>query len=235
MIERGDWLANPGGRLVGYVRYLEMFHPNIFGMASADQNRAQLRVFKSDRKKHKLSTMHVTRHQSRSSMGISTPFLYFIFQTPSVPRRTGRAGRPIGIAPLRTMVSQSAAQERAGARTGRNHQLVSLRPDPQKPYLVLRREGAAGVQLFSLLHQAQTHPFILFPADLLQPSLNAIDDSLDHPCILPALIPLKHDPRMPDYADRPSPGQDHVAQHRPVSAQHRQRLLDLGWGRRAGV
>jgi hypothetical protein len=55
----------------------------------------------------------------------------------------------------------------------------------------------------SLPAEGETHPFVLFPADLFQSCLNAVHDPFDHPCILPALVPFEHDPRVLDDANRP--------------------------------
>ena len=183
--------------------------------------------------------MHVTRHDCHPFHGnfhlISAYFILFSsFRNLSVPRRTGRAGQPIGISPLRNTAQPILERARESERRRVPGEIISS----CLFVLILRnrissctgRERGVGDQCFSPPPAGhETHPLVLFPADLFQSSLHAIHDSFDHPCVLPALIPLKHDPRMLHYADRPSPGQDHVSEHRPVSAQHRQRLLDLWW------
>ena len=84
---------------------------------------------------------HTSPPSRLPSAGIPIFIFSFYFPMERVPKRTDRAGRPIGIAPLRVKrqrVSQSTAERET--RTGGNHQLVPLRPYPQKPYLILHRE-----------------------------------------------------------------------------------------------
>jgi len=67
-------------------------------------------------------------------------FLLFSHETIRVPKRMGHAGRPIDTFPLKRELGEPIERKKKEnmASTGRNHQLVSLGPYPQKPYLILR-------------------------------------------------------------------------------------------------
>ena len=206
------------------------------------RHRAELRVFKSVCVIEREQAMEfmVTRHLSRFFLGrisiliFELHFLLFSHETIRVPKRMGHAGRPTDTSPLKRGRREQIERKKKEnmASTGGDHQLVSLGPYPQKPYLILSERD----QFFSLSFQrTAAHPLVLFPADFFQSSLYAVHDSFNHAGVLSALIALKDDSRMLDYADRPCAGQDEVSQHRPVAAQHRQGLLDLGWRGRVGV
>jgi len=109
-----------------------------------------------DRKKNKLWIV-VTRHLSRFFLGrisiliFELHFLLFSHETIRVPKRMGRAGRPIDTSPLKRGLGEPIErkeEKKNMASTGRNHQLVPLGPYPQKPYLILRESERD--QFFSL-------------------------------------------------------------------------------------
>ena len=63
---------------------------------------------------------------------------------------------------------------------------------------------------------------------LLQSDPHALHDARDRMRVLPPLLPIEHDARVPYDTDRLPSGQQDVPQHRPVRREQRQRLLELG-------